>query len=353
MVINVISSSKGGGAECLVSELSNYYLKNSILFHTIYFSDSGLNTTKYTYFNMNCRNPIIIYRLRESIKNLKKKYSGECNIHVHLTWPFFYTIIATLFIDNINLYFTEHNTTNKRRSIPFFWIIERLFYGRYKKVICISSATRKNLLNWIGSKYSEKLITIPNGARFFNVHTRECLKNRLPKIISIGSLTKQKNFITPILAISKLRSKIQDYTILGAGALEIKLKKAIKAEGLEEKVKLLGWVDSVERYLHASDIQIISSLWEGFGLCAVEGMSTGIFIVCSNVDGLCDVVGSSNTTAIFVDKPECVESWVTAINTAIYKINNSKPETIALNSSKAAAIYSLDKMCKRYYDLYS
>ena len=99
--------------------------------------------------------------------------------------------------------------------------------------------------------------------------------------------------------------------------------------GLEEKVKLLGWVDSVERYLHASDIQIISSLWEGFGLCAVEGMSTGIFIVCSNVDGLCDVVGSSNTSAIFVDKPECVESWVTAINNAIYKINESKPQEIA------------------------
>jgi len=58
--------------------------------------------------------------------------------------------------------------------------------------------------------------------------------------------------------------------------------------GLSEAVRFCGPQLDVRRYLWAGDIFLMPSLYEGFGLSAVEALATGIPSILSNCPGLCD-----------------------------------------------------------------
>ena len=353
MIINIISSIKGGGAEKLVSEIQSIYLKKNILFHNIYFSGNHNNVdVNNTILGTNPRSPLNIFRLRKVIKKLLSSNKKGLIVHAHLTWPFFYSVLAIIGLKKISLFFTEHNTYNRRRKIPFFWIFERFFYNKYKKIVCISKGTQKSLSKWVGPNISGKLITIMNGSKIYNLKNRSSINERLPKLISIGSLSKQKNFSTIIHAIAKIKDDIDTYLIIGEGKEEKKLNKIIQLNNLKDKVKLIGWSDKIENYLCISDILIIPSLWEGFGLVAIEGMSTGLPIVASNVEGLVEVTGDSSPSVNLVKEIRSSEAWANEIKKTIEKLKIFGPKYISKISHNHSKKFSLDKMAKSYLDMY-
>lgn len=55
----------------------------------------------------------------------------------------------------------------------------------------------------------------------------------------------------------------------------------------------MGYQKDIGRILKACDAMVVPSLWEGFGLVAVEAMASGCPVVASNVDGLKDVVSDA------------------------------------------------------------
>lgn len=115
---------------------------------------------------------------------------------------------------------------------------------------------------------------------------------------------------------------------------------------------LWGWSDDIEAHLHATDIQLIPSQWEGFGLVAVEGMSTGLPVVASNVDGLREVLAEPNPSVTLVNHPESVDEWVLAIRKAIADIHKKGAVSLAYSSRKQAEKFTLDQMAERYLGVY-
>jgi glycosyltransferase involved in cell wall biosynthesis len=196
------------------------------------------------------------------------------------------------------------------------------------------------------------LVTIPNGSRIYTINQRPALEGRLPRLVSVGSLSYRKNFATAIRAIAQLKDAIDSYTIIGEGSERTKLEQIIKSEQLEGKVQLVGWSDAIESHLHAADIQLIPSLWEGFGLVAVEGMSTGLPVVASSVDGLREVLDESNPSVTLVNQPGSVEEWVSAIRKAIGDIHAQGADSLANSSRQQAEKFTLDQMVERYLDVY-
>lgn len=353
MIVNIITSAKGGGAETLTTELHKIYLNRNLPVHTIYFSGISKRYDKNkTIFGLNSKSPLNIFFLRKVLKKLLVKSKNELILHSHLTWPFFYTVLAAWGLKKVKLFYTEHNTTNKRRNIPMFWLIERFFYSKYSKIVCISEGTKKSLSRWVGPKISKNLITIMNGSKIYTLKKRNSIKNRLPILLSVGSLSIQKNFPTAIYAVSKLRKMIKKYIIVGEGEERLKIKQIIKKEQLEDIVNVVGWTNKIEKYFHLSDIQIIPSKWEGFGLVAVEGMSTGLPIVSSRVEGLIEVLGSNNPSVYFVKKPESIESWIKFIKVAINDLQEKGPNKIAKYSRLQAKKFTLEKMANEYLQLY-
>lgn len=354
IIVNIISSIKGGGAETIVNELHNIYLDKNLKSYVIYFVGKKKNLKKnYFLLNLNPRNPIGIFHLRNVLKKITNKTNKNVIIHVHLTWPFFFTVLAAIGIKNIKLFFTEHDTTNKRRKIPFFYYLDRLFYSRYLSIICISKGVYAKLSDWVGIQISRKLQVIYNGSRVYSPVTRSPLIKRLPKLISVGRLIDKKNFIATINAISKIKNHIHSYTIVGDGSNRKKLEKLIKELKLEKKVKLLGWKNNVERYFKEADIQLIPSLYEGFGLVAVEGMSTGLPVVGSNILGLKEVLGKSNPAITLVDDVNSVNEWKKAILMSIRNIKEVGSEKISKISEKQVKKFTFKKMAEGYLKIYS
>ena len=120
------------------------------------------------------------------------------------------------------------------------------------------------------------------------------------QILSVGRLAKQKNYSAALHALSQLKEENIRYTILGEGNQRAELEELVASLGLSDKIALEGHRSDITPFLTGADIFLIPSLWEGFGLVAVEGMNAGLPVVASDVSGLREVVGTEGTCAYLV-----------------------------------------------------
>ena len=68
--------------------------------------------------------------------------------------------------------------------------------------------------------------------------------------------------------------------------------------GVRGDVRFLGKVDAVAELLRASDLYLLPSMSESFGLSALEAMACGVPVVASNVGGISEVVTDGETGAL-------------------------------------------------------
>ena len=97
-----------------------------------------------------------------------------------------------------------------------------------------------------------------------------------------------KDQLTLIRSMSQLDEKYK-LLLLGDGdtSKEIKLVNQLK---LNHRVYFLGYRLDADKIMKAYDIAVLSTYFEGFGLVAVENMAMGIPTICSDVDGLYNLV---------------------------------------------------------------
>ena len=101
---------------------------------------------------------------------------------------------------------------------------------------------------------------------------------REPWIIAIGRLEKQKGFDLLLEAFSRIAGEHPDWQlkILGEGSERDSLIEQIHALGLEQRVELCGWVESLEAWVSKSELFVLSSRYEGFPNALLEAMAAGV-----------------------------------------------------------------------------
>lgn len=121
-------------------------------------------------------------------------------------------------------------------------------------------------------------------------------------ILFVGRITKAKGLRTLVKALSDVKKEYAEeikLLVIGGDVSAVmhseqeelekkKLKKLIKELDLEENVKFLGPVDRKELpyYYSLADVCAVPSLYETFGLVAVEAMACGVPVIASKVGGL-------------------------------------------------------------------
>jgi glycosyltransferase involved in cell wall biosynthesis len=65
-------------------------------------------------------------------------------------------------------------------------------------------------------------------------------------------------------------------------------RKFAETTGVFGRVRFLGIVPDILPVLHGSDVFIMPSIYEGFGIAAVEAMGAGLPTILSDVPGLCE-----------------------------------------------------------------
>ena len=142
------------------------------------------------------------------------------------------------------------------------------------------------ITNSKGSKISlKKFLFNKNIISIYNPYVKKIFKRnklkRLNYILSVGRLTKQKDFENLILAFNKIKNKIRNYKliIIGEGELKKSLINLTFDLRIEKRVKFLGWKNNLGKFYKNSKLFVLSSLYEGLGNVLIDAVNYEVPIV--------------------------------------------------------------------------
>ncbi len=179
-------------------------------------------------------------------------------------------------------------------GLPKINIIRYLFWKIYaKKIYKVTCPTKKTYNFLIKNKIFDKqkifILSDPIiDMKEFSLKKKEGNNFVSPikqkYLISIGRLTKQKNFKLLINFFNKLSNKYPEYelVIIGEGEDELKLKNLSRKLNIEKKVHFLGYQKNIFKYLKNAECFILTSLWEDPGFVIVEAALSNVPIISSD-----------------------------------------------------------------------
>lgn len=103
-------------------------------------------------------------------------------------------------------------------------------------------------------------------------------------LLTVGRLVPEKNYDMLISVFNDLKKEIKNIKLLiiGEGTEREKLKNIIDTNNLNNDVELLGYYDKPLEYMKKSDLYIMSSKQEAFGIVLVEALACGMKIVSTD-----------------------------------------------------------------------
>lgn len=175
-----------------------------------------------------------------------------------------------------------------------------------KKVIAVSQATKDDLVKLYGTD-PNKIVVIHNGydSDIFNNKTKiiaDQLNNfnlsPFSYILFLGTIQPRKNAIKLIQAFRLLKEQGYDGKLVlagGIGWLAEETLNTIKSSPDAKDIVLTGYVsDATRQTLYSqADVYVLPSLYEGFGVPAIEAMACGAPVAVSNNSSLPEVVGEA------------------------------------------------------------
>jgi glycogen(starch) synthase len=175
------------------------------------------------------------------------------------------------------------------------------------RVICCSEYMVQHV-KWAFGLPSDKLAMVPNGVNpyAYDAFDKEDLgsfrrKYALPNekiVLYVGRLVYEKGIHVLINTVPKVLAKVNaKFVIVGSGYMQEQLSTIVKSMGLEHKVLFTGFVDeeNLMRLQKVSDVSIVPSLFEPFGIVALEAMAAKSPVVASDTGGLSEIVGHDVT----------------------------------------------------------
>ncbi len=227
-------------------------------------------------------------------------------------------------------------------------------------------ACSQYMVNELGRLFSlplGKLDTIPNGinmkavSRFPEAQLAAFRAARAEPgqalIFSVGRLVYEKGFHILVQAMPQI---LQNYpaaqlVVAGKGPLLDHLRNLAADLGVAENVAIPGFITDTERnmFFSVADCAVFPSLYEPFGIVALEAMAFDCPVVAGNVGGLAEVVSHNQTgTLIYPDNPESV-AW------GVLRVLN-RPDTVRAYADNArrmvAEKYPWQKIARQTAQVY-
>lgn len=188
--------------------------------------------------------------------------------------------------------------------------------GAADHLVAISEATATDLAQRF--RLDPARITVAPlgcGERFFNPAPPELgtILSSLPEryVLYLGQVQPRKNLIRLIAAFERVLTAHPDlphHLVLagGLGWQNEAIYRAASHSAVADRIQFLDYVldAQVPTLLAGADVLALVSLWEGFGLPALEAMAAGTAVLTSNCSSLPEVVGDAG---VLVD-PENVDA---------------------------------------------
>jgi glycogen(starch) synthase len=121
-------------------------------------------------------------------------------------------------------------------------------------------------------------------------------------VLLVGRLVYEKGFHLALDALAPVIKTMGNvrFVVAGTGTAEAELRRQAWRLGLHRKGVFLGWTgdDMLHSLYRVADLCIVPSIYEPFGLVALEAMASGCLCIVADTGGLREVVPGDGTVGL-------------------------------------------------------
>lgn len=126
------------------------------------------------------------------------------------------------------------------------------------------------------------------------------------KVGCIARLSEQKGLTYLIEAMSLVTKPNVSLFIIGNGELRNDLINQTKELALEKRIHFLGYRSDIVECINSFDFCVLPSVFEGFGLVAIEAFMNGKTMIATDIPGVNEVVNSENGILVPAENPQAL-----------------------------------------------
>jgi colanic acid/amylovoran biosynthesis glycosyltransferase len=161
-------------------------------------------------------------------------------------------------------------------------------------VVAVSDFGRCQVYRWCALAHWAKVHVVRCGVDEAFLHAEPTPVPPTRQLVLVAGLTEQKGHLLLVQALGQVaRAGFQfDMIFVGDGHLRPNIEAAIKTEGLDGKVRILGWQSNaqVREHLKASRALIMPSFAENLPVAMMEALSLGRPVLGTYIAGVPELV---------------------------------------------------------------
>ena len=281
-------------------------------------------------------------------------------LHVHYAIPHAYAayMAKKMLLDediSIPIVTTLHGTDiTLVGSHPFYRPAVTFSINHSDCVTAVSESLKQDTLRLFDIKTEIKVIPNFIDTKKFENKEKPCERSLLAptddKIIShISNFRPLKRINDVIDVFEQISTNVSSKLLMvGEGSEKSKAMAYVKSKGLNEKVVFLGNSNEIDKILCYSDLFLLPSEMESFGLVALEAMANGVPVISSNAGGLSEV--NKHGFSGFLSDVGDVNSM--AKNALELLLDEEKLNKFKKQAKKQAQLFNIDKVVTEYEDIY-
>lgn len=283
-------------------------------------------------------------------------------IHAHLGMPTIYGSIAGLFAGVRTIFSSWHRSDKSKNE----YIVKKRIKFVYKllspfitKFVAVSQEVKSFLINKMGID-KRKIAVIYNGIDFtrmmpdkgeiINLLEEFTVSLDTFKVSMVARLCDAKDYPTFISASKIVLSQIPNsvFFIIGDGPQRSQLEMYAKDIGVGEKIIFTGFRRDIPKFLSCSNVFVLSTNSEAFGMVLLEAMIAGIPIVATALPAIREII-KNGETGILVP-PKDPDSLAAAIVTLYH--DKGLTQTLPKNAKISVKGFSIEENIRKTTKLY-
>lgn len=255
--------------------------------------------------------------------------------------------------------FGRHNGLHSDVSRYISGVEWELAFEAWKVIAC--SHYMRDQINYCFATPFEKMVVVPNGidpSKFDHKFDKAAFRSAYAApdekmLFFVGRMVREKGAQVLIEAFAKVLSQYNAAKlVIAGGGYRDHLVEQAAALGISDRVYFTGYIDDetlIRLYLSA-DIAVFPSLYEPFGIVALEAMAARVPVVVSDAGGLREVVSHGVTG---------ISTWANNADSLAWGIlrmlrDEEGAGLMAENAWRSATTeFSWDRIARRTADCYS
>ena len=358
-ILLVITGLGVGGAERLLTNLADYFVAADHEVVLAYFHgkpELRPDDPRVRLVNLHMRrSPLGVMAALRRFRRIVREFRPDV-VNSHLVHANILTRLLRLVAPMPRLVSSAHNTNEQGRG-------RMLAYRLTDRLADISTNVSNEAVEAFehqGALRPGRMVAIHNGIDIavftFNLAARERVRSELnldkavPLLLAVGRLREPKGYPNLLRAFASLEGGPVKprLAIVGGGPLREELGVTAKSLGVADRVHLLGVRHDVPALMAASDVFVLSSAWEGFGLVVAEAMACERPVVATDCGGVREVVADAG----FLVPPRNSPALTEAMRRALCLSDGERERLGVAARARVSANFSFDAMADRYLATY-